>query len=168
MGSEQVYIRDGRAPVPVRESTSRVMSANRARNTSPETALVTEVRSLGLRGYRLHRKGIPGRPDLSFGPQKVAIFVNGCFWHHCPRCQRGLPKTHTEFWKAKFDANQRRDAEKSRFLVNSGWQVLTIWECEIRSDVQAAAEQVARIVKSPRPHRAPARSALPSGQAAIQ
>ena len=81
-----------------------MMRANRAKNTTPELVLRRELSQRGLRGYRLHRKGVPGRPDLSFGPQRLAIFVNGCYWHRCPRCQLPLPRTHTDFWRAKFEA----------------------------------------------------------------
>ena len=138
----QTYIRDGRAPIPEKELTSRVMSANRAKNTTPELVLRKELSRLGLRGYRLHRKGVLGRPDLSFGPQRLAIFVNGCYWHRCPRCQLPLPRTHTEFWKAKFERNRRRDAAKNALLVESGWRTLTVWECEIRENPGGVASRV--------------------------
>ncbi len=139
---QPAYIRDGRAPTPEKELTSRVMRANRGKNTTPELVLRRELSQRGLRGYRLHRKGVPGRPDLSFGPQRLAIFVNGCYWHRCPRCQLPLPRTHTDFWRAKFEANRRRDAAKTALLVGSGWKVLTFWECEIRDGPARVADRV--------------------------
>jgi DNA mismatch endonuclease (patch repair protein) len=118
------------------------MSANRGKNTTPELMLRRELSQRGLRGYRLHRKGVPGRPDLSFGPQRLAIFVNGCYWHRCPRCQLPLPRTHTDFWKAKFETNRHRDAAKTALLVEAGWKVLTFWECEIRDNPARVADRV--------------------------
>lgn len=153
--TKRTYVRDGRAPIPKNEVTSRVMSANRARNTGPELALLTEIRRLGLRGYRLHRKSVPGRPDLSFGPQKVAVFVHGCYWHRCPRCHLPLPKSHTEFWRAKFAANRRRDASKTRILEKAGWKVVTVWECEVRESPGKAGGRVARVIGSLKPCPAP-------------
>jgi DNA mismatch endonuclease (patch repair protein) len=140
--TRRAYIRDGRAPIPEKELTSRVMSANRGKDTTPELVLRRQLNQRGLRGYRLHRKGVPGRPDLSFGPQRLAIFVNGCYWHRCPRCQLPLPRTHTDFWRAKFEANRHRDAAKTALLVGSGWKVLTFWECEIRDNPARVADRV--------------------------
>ena len=138
----RTYLRDGRAPIPEKELTSRVMSANRGKNTTPELVLRKELFQLGLRGYRLHRKGVPGRPDLTFGPQRLAIFVNGCYWHRCPRCQLPLPRTHTDFWRAKFEANRSRDAAKTALLVDPAGKVLTFWECEIRENSAGVADRV--------------------------
>lgn len=162
--SKRVYLRDGRAPIPRNEATSRVMSANRAKDTAPERALLVEIRKLGLRGYRLHRQGVPGRPDVAFGARKVAVFVNGCYWHSCPRCQLPLPRTHTEFWRAKFEANRRRDAQKSMALERAGWRVLTLWECEIREDSSKVAERVAQLLRFTTPHRGPGETVVPQRQ----
>ncbi len=140
------FLRDGRAPVPNKESTSRVMSANRAKDTKPELELRHEMRCQGLRGYRLHAMGVPGRPDVTFGKAKVAVFVHGCFWHRCPRCRLPLPKTHTEWWRAKFDRNHKRDMAKELALVSAGWRVITIWECEIKEDLTGAGSRVKKQV----------------------
>lgn len=91
------YLRDKRSPTPKNESTSRVMSANKGKDSKPETTLRKKIWSEGLKGYRLHYKKIPGRPDICFVSKKVAIFVNGCFWHRCPKCNYSLPKNNTEF-----------------------------------------------------------------------
>lgn len=148
------YLRDGRAPVPDRETTSRVMSANRGKNTWPELALRRELRERGLRRYRLHRRDVPGRPDISFGLERLAIFVNGCFWHRCPKCQMPLPRTHTEFWERKFEANRRRDVAKRSALRRAGWKVLTLWECEIRGSPARSTDRVLGALEVARSRRA--------------
>lgn len=140
------YIRDGRAPIPKKESTSRVMQANKARDTKPEVALRKALREAGLRGYRLHSKQLPGRPDIAFGKAKVAVFINGCFWHRCPHCDLPLPKSNTDFWKKKFDANVVRDRKKVEALEEAGWRALTIWECEVDAQLLACLEKIERVL----------------------
>lgn len=81
-----MYLRDKRSPRPKSETVSRVMSANRAKDTRPEIVLRRMLWQAGARGYRLHHKRLPGRPDIAFVSKRVAIFVNGCYWHHCPKC----------------------------------------------------------------------------------
>src|SRR5688572_12008011 len=106
------YIRDKRSPKPKSETVSRVMSANKAKNSKPEVHLRKALWNQGAKGYRLHYKKVPGRPDICYVSKKVAIFVNGCFWHRCPHCNYQLPKTNTEFWKEKFGKNVNRDLKK--------------------------------------------------------
>ncbi len=144
----RTYLRDGRAPIPAREATSRVMSANRGRDTGPEIALRQALWERGIRGYRLHVGDMPGRPDLAFARVKVAVFVHGCFWHRCPHCRLPLPKTHTDWWRAKFEANQRRDKEKARLLREAGWRVLTLWECEVNRSATASANRVKELLNT--------------------
>jgi DNA mismatch endonuclease (patch repair protein) len=89
--------------------------------------------TLGYR-FRLHRRDLPGSPDLVFSRRKMAVFVHGCFWHRHPGCSRATtPKTRTEFWVGKFKRNVERDAEVERSLRAQGWDVLTVWECETRN-----------------------------------
>jgi DNA mismatch endonuclease (patch repair protein) len=140
------YIRDGRAPIPKSEITSRVMSANRGKDTKPELLLRSALREVGLGGYRLHWKKAPGRPDIAYPGRKIAIFVNGCFWHRCPKCDLPLPKSHTQFWKKKFERNVERDACKKRALEDEGWKVLVFWECEVKKDVGGLALKVTEYV----------------------
>ena len=132
---EKVFIRDGRAPIPAKVETSRVMSGNKAKNTKPELILRKAIWAIGIRGYRLHWKKAPGRPDISFPGKRVAIFINGCFWHRCPLCHPPAPKSNSEFWNEKFRKNIERDKSKNRLLKQNGWEVQTFWECEIKSDV---------------------------------
>jgi DNA mismatch endonuclease (patch repair protein) len=140
------YVRDGRAPIPVKEATSRVMSANKGIDTRPELVLRKAIYKEGLRGYRLHWKKAPGRPDIAFPRKKVAIFVNGCFWHRCPYCRPSVPKTNVEFWTAKFERNRERDIRERKELRDNRWKVVTIWECQIKKDLAGCVERVRKQV----------------------
>lgn len=126
------YIRDGRAPVPDREATSRTMSAIGSRNTKPELILRQTLWRMGIRGYRLNWKKALGRPDICFPSRKIAIFVHGCFWHRCPYCQPTLPKSHSDFWRKKFSDNVARDLRVTTELKKKGWRVI-VWECQTSS-----------------------------------
>ncbi|MCB0553016.1 MAG: very short patch repair endonuclease [Phaeodactylibacter sp.] len=140
------YIRDGRAPIPKSEKTSKVMSANKDRNTKPELLLRKALWSGGIKGYRLHWKKAPGRPDIAFPGKKVAIFVNGCFWHRCPHCDPHMPRSNTAFWEEKFKKNVSRDKKKAKLLEDEGWEVLTVWECQIKGNVEECVNQVKKIL----------------------
>jgi DNA mismatch endonuclease (patch repair protein) len=139
---KKTYIRDGRAPIPEKESTSRVMSANKAKNTKPELTLRKALYKNGLRGYRLHWKMAPGRPDIAYPGKHIAVFVNGCFWHRCPHCNPSYPRTNVDFWKNKFQKNKERDERKERDLKNAGWKVFVFWECQIKKDVIACVNDI--------------------------
>lgn len=90
--------------------------------------------SKGFR-YRLNQKKLPGRPDLVFKKYKTTIFVNGCLWHGHDNCRYNIiPKTRTEFWTDKICGNKKRDAKNYELLLNSGWKVITVWECELKKD----------------------------------
>lgn len=107
------------------------MSRIGPKNTKPELAVRRLLHAAGRR-FRLHRKGLPGTPDIVFGPKRAAIFVHGCFWHgHSCRLGRA-PQTRTDFWKEKMAANRARDARKVDELVGAGWRVLTVWQCALR------------------------------------
>jgi DNA mismatch endonuclease (patch repair protein) len=107
------------------------MQANRARDTRPERRLRAALRAAGFPGYRLNWKKAPGRPDIAYPGRKVAIFVHGCYWHHCPACHPNLPKSNREFWARKFELNAERDVRKRRALEESGWVVREARECDI-------------------------------------
>jgi DNA mismatch endonuclease, patch repair protein len=134
--------RDQRAPEASSEAVRRVMRANRAKDTLPERSLRSALRTAGLVGYRLNWRLAPGRPDIAYPGRSVAVFVHGCFWHHCPRCHPGLPKGHRAFWAAKFRANRIRDRRKRRELEASDWTVVEIWECEVRDNMLACVARV--------------------------
>lgn len=108
------------------------MRAIKSTDTKPEMIVRRLVHGLGYR-YRLHRKDLPGRPDLVFGPRRKLIFVHGCFWHG-HRCRRGFrePGENPEYWTGKIGRNVERDAANQAKLIEAGWQVLTVWECETK------------------------------------
>lgn len=141
------YLRDGRAPIPVDERISALMSRIRGRDTAPELALRHALRALGHVGYRLHYAKAPGRPDIAFVGRRVAVFVHGCFWHGCPHCRPRRPKSNTSFWNAKLDRNKARDKRKARELRGEGWSVVTVWECRLRRDPRREAVRVARALE---------------------
>ena len=107
------------------------MRAVRSRDTKPEMTVRRVLHRLGYR-YRLHRKSLPGTPDIVFGPRRKAIFVHGCFWHghSCPRGAR-LPSTNVDYWHHKIRRNVERHAEQTKRLGAMGWDTLVIWECQI-------------------------------------
>ena len=144
MAAKRTYIRDGRAPVPKDPRTSEQMSRIRGRDTGPELALRKALWSEGLRGYRLHPRSVPGRPDVAWLGRRVAVFVHGCFWHGCPHCKPRRPKTNSSFWNEKLTRNRERDRRKAAQLRRNGWRVVTIWECRLRKDITTQVRQVAR------------------------
>jgi DNA mismatch endonuclease (patch repair protein) len=119
------------------------MARVRGKNTTPELVVRQTVHALGYR-FRLHRKDLPGTPDLVFPRRKAVVFVHGCFWHRHPGCRKAsIPSSHTEFWADKFDRNVARDERNIDDLERAGWRVLTIWECETKA--KDRADLVARL-----------------------
>lgn len=117
------------------EERSEVMSRVAGKNTRPELAVRRAAYALGYR-YRLHRRDLPGCPDLTLAPLKKVIFVHGCFWHRHPGCPRTrTPKSNTDFWVKKFDQNVKRDRQSSASLHKAGWKVLTVWECQTEDEL---------------------------------
>ena len=111
---------------------SRIMAAVRQKNTTPETIVRQVLHRLGLR-FRLHRKGLPGTPDIVLARHRTVIFVHGCFWHRHQDCRKAsTPKTRVDFWQEKFDRNVERDARNEQALLDAGWRVLVVWECETK------------------------------------
>jgi DNA mismatch endonuclease (patch repair protein) len=118
------------ADVHTKEIRSYNMSRIRSKDTKPELLVRKFLHKHGFR-YRLHTKTLPGKPDIVLPKYKTVIFVHGCFWHG-HECGGYLkPKSNTEFWGDKMIANKKRDNEKQNMLVNSGWQVYCVWECEL-------------------------------------
>lgn len=112
---------------------SRMMAAIKGSNTKPELAVRSALHRAGLR-FRLHRRDLPGSPDLVFPRYRTVVFVHGCFWHRHPRCNNAhLPVTNGAWWREKLRRNQLRDRRQQRELSHDGWRVLVIWECEIAS-----------------------------------
>lgn len=114
------------------EKRSAVMRRVKGRDTTPEMTVRRALTRLGAR-YRLHRKDLPGRPDVVMAGRRLAIFVHGCFWHghDCARGAR-VPKQNRDYWLGKVGRNRTRDAASREALVAQGWRVETIWECELK------------------------------------
>ena|SRR6185369_2324217 len=133
-------------PTPSSAAKSAEMSKLGSRDTLPERAIRSELHRRGFR-FRVDRSpltGLRSRADILFGPARVAVYVDGCFWHSCP--QHGTrPKANSEWWKRKLDRNQERDRETDRVLREHGWTVLRIWEHE---DPVAAADRVEATVRA--------------------
>lgn len=131
-----------------RAAIRKSMQGNKRANTRPEMLVRRYLRAAGLTGYRLQWKKAPGRPDIAFPGRKVAIFVNGCFWHRCPHCHPSVPKRNTAFWEEKFRRNVARDRRALADLDELGWTTITIWECELKRDkIDATMERVVEQVR---------------------
>lgn len=113
---------------------SENMRAVKSKNTSPEKRVRSVAHRLGLR-FRLHRKDLPGSPDVLFPGRRVALFVHGCFWHRHEECPKATtPKTNTDYWNEKFRRNVERDKETRKKLEKDGWKVIIIWECQTTTE----------------------------------
>lgn len=123
------------------EKRSWIMGRVREKNTSPELKVRSLIHRLGFR-FRLHKKDLPGKPDLVFPSRKKIIFVHGCFWHghDCSRGERE-PKSNTEYWVEKIRRNAERDARHRSDLKALGWDVLVVWECELK-DAEALSSRI--------------------------
>lgn len=120
---------------------SYIMSRVKGANTTPELMFRKSLYSKGLR-YRLHYN-IPGKPDIALASRKVAIFIDGCFWHKCPKCFRA-PKSNKRYWEAKIKGNLKRASAINKKLKLAGWRVIRIWEHEVTKDVQKCINRVLR------------------------
>lgn len=121
------------------KTRSRMMASIRPKNTKPEMRVRRYFHAAGLR-FRLHTRALPGSPDIVLKRFRTAVFVHGCFWHRHPGCPKATtPRTRGEFWRKKFDANVRRDREKIEQLVEAGWVVDVVWECQTQNPDLLAA-----------------------------
>lgn len=132
---------------PLDDHASKTMKSNKGRNTRPELIVRSALRDAGYPGYRLEWK-VPGKPDISYPGRKIAIFVNGCFWHRCPLCKPNVPKHNHEFWVSKFKDNVERDQRNYRALEEMGWTVVVIWECEIKKDMNRVTRKLIDVIES--------------------
>lgn len=116
------------------EQRSERMSRVRGKNSRPELRVRRLAHRLGYR-YRIHRRDLPGRPDMTFPSRRKVVFVHGCFWHRhdCPAGRR-LPRTRLDFWEPKLERNKERDKVNLRRLEGYGWRVLIVWECELKDE----------------------------------
>jgi DNA mismatch endonuclease (patch repair protein) len=129
-----------------REKRSAIMAAVRSRDTKPEKFVRSLIHRLGYR-FRLHRKDLPGRPDIVLPRHRAVVFVHGCFWH-AHRCKAGdrLPATNTKFWRNKRNENVVRDRSAIGRLRRLGWRILVVWECETK-DAMTITGKVKRFLK---------------------
>ena len=105
----------------------------RSKDTSPELALRRLIHGLGYR-FRLHREDLPGRPDIVFPGRRKVIFLHGCFWHQHSECSEGrIPHSRLDYWEPKLRKNQIRDCHNRALLAEQGWEVLVVWECDLKS-----------------------------------
>lgn len=121
------------------------MSSIRGKNTKPELIVRRILWSTGLR-YRIHDKTIFGKPDISNKKKKLAIFVDGCFWHGCKRCYRE-PTTNTDFWKQKIQNNKKRRKQVIKFLKREDWKILEFWEHEINEKPEIVVKKILTRIK---------------------
>ena len=121
-----------------KSTRSRIMSRIRSKgNLTTEKRLRAYLVQAGIRGWHMHDKSLPGTPDFVFDKQKVAVFVDGCFWHGCPQCGK-RSKTHKKFWDEKISNNLKRDQKTRRQLRRAGWSVVRIWEHETKTNPRRA------------------------------
>lgn len=127
------------------EKRSEVMRRVRGRDTSPERKVRSLLTRMGLR-YRLHRKDLPGSPDVVFPGRRLALFVHGCFWHghDCARGARA-PKANADYWAKKIARNRARDVEVQGRLVEAGWRTLVVWECELKDEADLTTRLAAEL-----------------------
>lgn len=121
---------------------SKMMAAVRSKDTGPERAVRSALFSAGYR-YRLHRRDLPGSPDIVLPRYRVAVFVHGCFWHghNCPRGRR--PTSNVDFWNAKLDRNLARDRANRAALEAAGWTVATVWQCSAEPEIDRLLRELA-------------------------
>ena len=129
---------------PISPARCRNMAAIRCKNTSPELRVRSLLHGLGYR-FRIHRRDLPGSPDIVLPRHRTVVFVHGCFWHRHPGCRyTTTPKTRKDFWSRKFEQNIQRDHRQQEQLREGGWSVMVLWECELR-DLQSLKARLVQI-----------------------
>lgn len=124
------------------QKRSETMSRVKSKNTKPELRVRSALHAMGYR-FRLHRKDLPGNPDIVLPKHRMAVFVHGCFWHQHPGCRKAtIPQNNREYWEKKLGRNVQRDERARRALAEQGWRGLTLWECEIPREEEALEERL--------------------------
>lgn len=135
---------------PLNDHVTRSMKSNKRKDTKPELLFRKELRKAGFPGYRLQWK-VPGRPDICYPGRKIAIFINGCFWHRCPICNPNVPIHNRDFWEEKFQNNVNRDRNNTEKLKEMGWTVLIVWECELKKQtIESTIKKVTDVLEKTR------------------
>ncbi|MDD5370449.1 MAG: very short patch repair endonuclease [Anaerolineaceae bacterium] len=131
------------------EDRIRTMRSVKSQKTSPERRLRGMLTGLRVKGWKVNPKEIIGKPDFAFPDLKVAIFVDGCFWHGCPTCQRPLPETNREYWVKKIENNKLRDKHNTLVLESADWIVLRIWEHQLKrkSNLLIITQEIRRVLE---------------------
>ena len=132
-------------PEPARSSNMRAIRASGNRST--EWRLRSRLMRRGLRGWKVHSKDFLGTPDFAFPGSQVLIFIDGCYWHGCPKCGH-IPKTNTEYWTAKIGRNKKRDRRHTRDLRKQEFRVIRIWECSLKKDPSRALHKILAAIEA--------------------
>ena len=132
---------------PLTEGVRKCMKSNKSKGTSPELIVRKALREAGYPGYRLNWKKAPGKPDICYPRKKIAVFINGCFWHRCPKCNLPMPKHNAEYWWPKLERNVERDAKNVSDLKSDGWNVFIIWTCELKKDPGGTVSRILTLLK---------------------
>jgi DNA mismatch endonuclease (patch repair protein) len=131
------------------EAIRKTMQSNKGKDTRPELLVRKMLREAGFSGYRLHWKKAPGKPDIAYPGRKIAIFVNGCFWHRHPNCHYAYtPKSNQYFWLNKFEDTVERDQNNYRLLEEDGWSVFVVWECELKVTARQTMDKIVQLLRS--------------------
>jgi len=130
-----------------KQKRSEVMSKIKGKNTKPEMILRSHLFRLGFR-FRVHKKDLPGKPDIVLSKYQTVIFVHGCFWHYHKDCREGrIPSTNSKFWKDKLLKNVEKDKRHTEALQELGWKVIVVWECEIEKYIEQTLEKLTVEIK---------------------
>lgn len=125
-------------------AVAKTMKGNKSSNTKPEIHLRKALISAGLIGYRLNWSKVEGRPDIAYPGKRVAVFVQGCFWHSCPRCRISVPKKHRAYWLKKLTNNKLRDRQVQQRLKKQGWRTIIVWECQIKKKLDKIIDRLGK------------------------
>jgi DNA mismatch endonuclease, patch repair protein len=121
-------------PLTPLQRSAQMAKIRAKRNRSTEMRVAGHLIQCGFRGWKRHAADVPGHPDFYFEAERIAIFVDGCFWHGCPRCRRNVPHSRRQFWQEKIESNRRRDSKVKRILRSQGHVVIRIWEHALCND----------------------------------
>jgi DNA mismatch endonuclease (patch repair protein) len=139
-----------KVPKATSDAVSRSMKGNKSKGTGPELLMGRLVWAAGIRGYRKNDPRVPGKPDLYFPKLRLAVFLNGCFWHRCPYCKLSLPKSNADFWQAKFTGNKLRDIAQKRNRDKIGIRTFIVWECQLTKTPDGIMERLFQLIEKQR------------------